>query len=509
MRKLYMLTNVLPDDFGGRTRGFLRRASTAADLGHDIEVLFCGFQYQIEDHIEQLKESKFINENLTVTHWFNDLRKECNNFGEYKEPINLDDYKVTKRSNREGFFWLHKNGFLDRKVLFNNSNNKILRIDEQIKHSHSISSRSYFDTSGNLYRQIVYYPNIEKEKQSRKREYFYNPDGSPFIDVLYKWNDDKTDTEVAEIRYFNGKYPDITVTEWVQLRAYWINQKVQNNSSIILSARRLDKAVIDAKLDEKDVRLAFWLHNNHNDETYEDFLNYDKDCDVISLTEQQKQELIATTSLKPEKIKVFKQAYNKAIINEDYDKNKIVIVSRFENAQKNLLDAIDSFYIFWQKNQEFTLDIWGFGEDEEEIRAHINEHNLNDIVFLKGITENAEEKFANAAAFLITSHYEGLGKTIIESIACGCPVAAYNFKYGPQDFIKIGKSGYIDEQMTPESFAVTIENTVKINNRYSRKKISKYVSKNVNALKEESEYFNYLVDDNYNSTFLKKIIHNI
>ncbi len=508
MRKIFALTNIIPDENGGRSRGIMRRTTIWKNFNYDVEILLCGFQFQKEDHIQKLKQENMLHKDVKVTQWFNDLRKgdfteDFISQNQYKEVLDLSKYKLRDHPTKPNVKTLYREGFLDKRIEYNTFSGKILRVDELIKGSNQLSSKKYYDSLGNLQRQIIFFPSATLKKK-RKREFFYNTDGTIYIDAKYKI-DENGEHGVDTITYKNGKYPKFETNSWMNLRTYWLQKKVTKGSTMTLSARKLDEAVINANLDQKNVKHVFWLHNDHNSPLYNDFLNYKKPCEIISLTEEQKIELVETTHFKPQQIKVYKQSYQHAIVTEDYDPKKIVIVSRFDNKQKNLLAAIHGFAKFLETNPGFTLDLWGFGNSEQEIRDLIAELNLEDSIFIKGITDNSADKFAHAAAFLITSTFEGLGKTIIESIACGCPVAAHNFKYGPNSFIQVGKSGYIDSEKTPESFAKTIEQTVALNEKYSRKQIASNVSTFEEVLKDEKKYAKHITSermiDKVNSIF--------
>ncbi len=492
MRKVYMLTNVLKPEFGGRSRGIFRRAGIGLELGYDVEVLFCGFQWQLEDQIELLKNEGEINREIKVTQWFNDLRREdlyddVRMNMAYESPINFDEYEVLAHPTKPKLRVLKKDGVLMCKVEIHPITNKVVKIDVNAGGTHTIRERKYYDVKGNLYRQLIYFPRVKKEKHQVMKDIIYNIDGSPLIEVNYELIDGFS-TRKAVV-YKNGKYPDITCKNWGELRAYWLKHKIENNSVITLSARKLDSIIDKNDFKQRNINKIYWLHNDHNSPLYEHFLKGDNDCRIIALTPEQRDEIISETNYKFEQFKVFNQAFRQAQINDNYDPKKLVIVSRFHNSQKNLLAAISGFAKFLETNPGYSLDLWGFGGSEQEIRDYIDQHQLANSVFIKGKTNNPAEKFANSAAFLITSHFEGLGKTIIESIACGCPVAAYDFKYGPRSFIKVGKSGYIDEAKNDENFARVIEQTLALNEKYTRSQIASNVATFEQVLEEEKEFF--------------------
>jgi poly(glycerol-phosphate) alpha-glucosyltransferase len=57
---------------------------------------------------------------------------------------------------------------------------------------------------------------------------------------------------------------------------------------------------------------------------------------------------------------------------------------------------------------------------------------------------------------VLTSRYEGFGLVVLESIAHGCPVVAYDVKYGPADIIRDGINGLLVEAGNIDALAAAI-----------------------------------------------------
>jgi len=67
--------------------------------------------------------------------------------------------------------------------------------------------------------------------------------------------------------------------------------------------------------------------------------------------------------------------------------------------------------------------------------------------------------YANAEVFVFPSQWETFGIVMIESMACGTPVAAYNCQ-GPKDVIDQGVTGFMVEER--EGLAVAVDKCLKI-----------------------------------------------
>jgi poly(glycerol-phosphate) alpha-glucosyltransferase len=55
-----------------------------------------------------------------------------------------------------------------------------------------------------------------------------------------------------------------------------------------------------------------------------------------------------------------------------------------------------------------------------------------------------------------TSNIDGYPLSLIESICNGCPVFAYDIKYGPSDIINNGETGYLIPRENADVFAMKL-----------------------------------------------------
>jgi poly(glycerol-phosphate) alpha-glucosyltransferase len=139
---------------------------------------------------------------------------------------------------------------------------------------------------------------------------------------------------------------------------------------------------------------------------------------------------------------------------EERDSSKVVIVARFDRI-KRLELAIEIFGLVVNELPNLKMDIYGFGarEVEEELSQKIKDLNLEENIFMKGSTDNAAEVLSGGAMFMMTSASEGYGLTLQEAVCNGCPVVAFNVKYGPAAIINEGVTGYLIKDGDSKSFA--------------------------------------------------------
>lgn len=124
------------------------------------------------------------------------------------------------------------------------------------------------------------------------------------------------------------------------------------------------------------------------------------------------------------------------------DPNRVTIVARLE-PQKRLTDAVAAFRQVVDAVPGARLDIFGDGTEEPALRAAVERAGLGESVALRGFDPRARESLWTSSAFLLTSGFEGYPLSTLESMSRGCPVVAYDIKYGPREQIDDGVEGFL------------------------------------------------------------------
>lgn len=107
---------------------------------------------------------------------------------------------------------------------------------------------------------------------------------------------------------------------------------------------------------------------------------------------------------------------------------------------------------------EWDLAIPGLSEDFAEnseaatrLRAFLERKELRGRVHLPGKVGNPGDWFKSADAFVLSSRTEGFPNVLIEAMAHGCPVAAFDCATGPRDIIEDGRNGLLVEDGSIDS----------------------------------------------------------
>ena len=124
------------------------------------------------------------------------------------------------------------------------------------------------------------------------------------------------------------------------------------------------------------------------------------------------------------------------------DPNRVTVVARLEK-QKRLTHAIRAFQQVVAAVPGAQLDIYGAGSQHERLAAEIDSRGLGGSVVLHGFDPRASEALWTSTAFLLTSSFEGYPLATLESMIRGCPVVAYDIRYGPREQITDGVDGFL------------------------------------------------------------------
>lgn len=129
--------------------------------------------------------------------------------------------------------------------------------------------------------------------------------------------------------------------------------------------------------------------------------------------------------------------------HEGEREKRIVAVGRL-GAQKNHKLLIRAFAGFVRNHAEYTLEIYGKGELEEELRTLAQSLGIEQSVHLRGFSGRVKEEINSAAMYVLSSDYEGISNSMLEAIALGIPVIATDCPIGgSRMYIEDGVNGLL------------------------------------------------------------------
>ncbi|MCS4486101.1 glycosyltransferase family 4 protein [Staphylococcus americanisciuri] len=125
-------------------------------------------------------------------------------------------------------------------------------------------------------------------------------------------------------------------------------------------------------------------------------------------------------------------------------KHQIIAAGRFEY-EKGFDLLIEAVYYIQEdlREEDYTVHIFGDGQEKEALSQAINYLRLQDLIFLHPTTQQLNSYIAESKITCIPSRNEGFGMTILEAMNQGSVVVSFDDNVGPSTLIHHGKNGFL------------------------------------------------------------------
>jgi glycosyltransferase involved in cell wall biosynthesis len=111
--------------------------------------------------------------------------------------------------------------------------------------------------------------------------------------------------------------------------------------------------------------------------------------------------------------------------------------------QKGFDMLIEAFAQVADRHGNWSLVIWGEGEDRAELERQVERTGLSGRISLPGTSRSPGDWVGKSDAFVFSSRYEGFGNALGEAMAAGLPVVSFDCDYGPADMIEHEENGLL------------------------------------------------------------------
>ena len=130
------------------------------------------------------------------------------------------------------------------------------------------------------------------------------------------------------------------------------------------------------------------------------------------------------------------------------------IVAQLED-HKGHRYLIEAANILREKTRKLKIVIVGEGSLRLELTKQAQSLNVKDVVYFMGFRSDIPRILASLDLFVLSSHLEGLGSSIMDAMACRLPVVATRAG-GIPELVKNGETGLLVPPRNPEALAEAI-----------------------------------------------------
>jgi len=441
----HLLTNIGLNR-GGLTKAVYQRVNLFAQK-HDSYLLTLHYQTNFHHIVNTIKNNGSLHENVKISNLFDwilggDLYQDkIIPLSSKLESFIISTSNQIIKKNGVNSIRVYENGLFVKYVKFNE--NDIVEFVDHMDPFHR-TKRDEYDQFGYLRRTR----HFDVKTGDVCYEQYFDTNGFCRLAIWLKSNE-------IPVRYvrFSNKGKGITENNTLSgILTEWFSELMPVDSCAFFDEHTTMRY---AESIPSSVRKFAFVHTNHyaNKKDMSDgvcrgvspvFDNSDEFVKIIFLTKQQLHEVITSEYIKIDDsnsyvISHYVQPYNKQAPRNPL---KIVTVTRLVEGKKIEL-AIQAFSIVAKKYNSAMFEIYGSGPEGEKLNVLINELELQENVKIMGYTADSFAVFSEAAMSVNPSQHEGFGLSMLESLAAGCPVIAFDIKFGPRDMVVNDKNGYL------------------------------------------------------------------
>ena len=138
--------------------------------------------------------------------------------------------------------------------------------------------------------------------------------------------------------------------------------------------------------------------------------------------------------------------------------HKIIAVGSFTPA-KGMDQLIHAFGAIAHKYPDWTLDIYGQGQDKVFMNILVEKYGIEGQVNILEPVSNIGDKLVEASIYAFPSRSDGFGLVITEAMECGLPTVAFDCECGPREIVS-PNTGIVVPDKDIDAFSEALEKLI-------------------------------------------------
>lgn len=123
--------------------------------------------------------------------------------------------------------------------------------------------------------------------------------------------------------------------------------------------------------------------------------------------------------------------------------DEVIVAAGRLSEEKAYGRMIDAYAPVARERPDWQLHIYGIGPERPSLRQRIRGHRIGGQVKLKGYTKEMPRVLGQASGYAMSSLHEGFPMVLLEAMASGLPMVAFDCPRGPAELIDHGRNGWL------------------------------------------------------------------
>lgn len=124
---------------------------------------------------------------------------------------------------------------------------------------------------------------------------------------------------------------------------------------------------------------------------------------------------------------------------------------------KNYMTLVRAWSLIGAERDGWSLKICGAGPEKESLERLIQDKGLSSSISLAGAVSDIKSEYQKASIFCHPAKFEGFGLSVVEALACGLPVVAFEDTPGLKEYLKDSENALLAQRSPDQVEALALK----------------------------------------------------